>query len=186
MDQPSSATDKLLGIEIGGTKLQIVQGDRTGAIWRRWRASVNPERGGSGILDQLRSGLEHLRPTDGPDVKAIAVGFGGPVEHHTGRIIKSHQIHGWDGFPLGQWLREQTGLPAIVENPQYLLALRQLGLLVLPILAVEFVAWRRGCEFPDVLHRLGTLPLAAILTAMWFAGVVFAKRSSYDFIYFAF
>ena len=77
-------------------------------------------------------------------------------------------------------------LPAIVDNPRYLLALRQLGLLIVPILVVEFAAWRRGCEFPDVLNRLGTLPLAAILTAMWFAGVVFAKRSSYDFIYFAF
>jgi D-alanyl-lipoteichoic acid acyltransferase DltB (MBOAT superfamily) len=77
-------------------------------------------------------------------------------------------------------------LPAIVENPQYPLALRQLALLALPILGVEFVAWRRNCEFPDVLSRLGTLPLATILTAMWFVGVVFAKRSSYDFIYFAF
>ena len=47
-------------------------------------------------------------------------------------------------------------------------------------------AWRRGCEFPDVLSRMATLPLAATLTAMWFAGIIFAKRASYDFIYFAF
>lgn len=59
-------------------------------------------------------------------------------------------------------------------------------MLVLPILVVEFFAWRRGCEVPDVLNRVGTIPLAAILTALWFIGTTLAKRSSYDFIYFAF
>ena len=34
-----------LGIEIGGTKLQIVQGDSAGAITKRWRATVDRERG---------------------------------------------------------------------------------------------------------------------------------------------
>ena len=116
MDRELSPTDTFLGIEIGGTKLQIVHGDHSGTISQRWRAVVDPKHGGSGILDQLRTGLERLRPTTEREVKGIAVGFGGPVEHHTGRIIKSHQIHGWDGFPLGQWLREQTGLPTIVEN----------------------------------------------------------------------
>jgi D-alanyl-lipoteichoic acid acyltransferase DltB (MBOAT superfamily) len=77
-------------------------------------------------------------------------------------------------------------LPAIVENPQHLLALRQLGLLVVPLLAAEYTAYRHGCEFPDVLNRMRTVPLAAALTAMWFVGMTFAKRASYDFIYFAF
>jgi glucokinase len=105
-------TSPYLGIEIGGTKLQVVQGTASAQIQRRWRATVNPARGSAGILDQLREGLAALAG----DTAAIAVGFGGPVDHRTGRILRSHQIEGWDNFALAEWIGEQTGIPAVVEN----------------------------------------------------------------------
>src|SRR6476659_610462 len=98
----------LVGIEIGGTKLQIVQGDATGRIDRRWRATVDRSRGGAGILEQLGIGLGEMAGA----ARGIAVGFGGPVDHRTGLIRTSHQIDGWDDFPLAEWLSEQTGAPA--------------------------------------------------------------------------
>jgi glucokinase len=104
----------LVGIEIGGTKLQIVQGDAAGHIHRRWRATVDRSRGGPGILEQLTQGLRELGGTP----RAMAVGFGGPVDHRTGRIRTSHQIEGWDDFALADWLAERMGTPAgaVVEN----------------------------------------------------------------------
>ena len=125
MNQPPPTTSSpgsahgataFVGAEIGGTKLQIVQGDGSGRIARRWRATVDRDHGGAGILQQLREGFTHLASAGGPPPRAVAVGFGGPVDHRTGRICRSHQIHGWDDFPLTDWLREQTGLPAVVEN----------------------------------------------------------------------
>jgi glucokinase len=104
----------LIGVEIGGTKLQIVQGERTGRIARRWRAAVDRAAGGPGILQQLRSGLAELTRADQPS--AMAVGFGGPVDHRTGRICKSHQVEGWDDFPLADWLAQEAGAAAVVEN----------------------------------------------------------------------
>ena len=104
-----------LGIEIGGTKLQIVQGNASGHIERRWRATVDKASGGPGIQEQLRRGLDEMMG-GGPKPQAIAVGFGGPVDHVTGRVRVSHQIPGWEDFPLGDWLREQTGVPTSVEN----------------------------------------------------------------------
>jgi len=55
-----------------------------------------------------------------------------------------------------------------------------------PLVLAEWVAYRRGGEFPDVLNSFATVPLAAALASMWFFGITFAKRSGYDFIYFAF
>ena len=107
---------EFIGIEIGGTKLQIVQGDRHGRIERQWRAEVERERGGAGILEQLRKGLSELDSGAAIPARAIAVGFGGPVDYRNGRICRSHQIHGWDDFPLAEWLRDQTGLPTVIEN----------------------------------------------------------------------
>ena len=102
-----------LGIEIGGTKLQIVQGEG-GRIHRRWRAAVDRTLGGPGILRQLAHGITEL--TADKPAPAVAVGFGGPVDPFRGRIHTSHQIDGWEDFPLADWLREQTGAPAVVEN----------------------------------------------------------------------
>ncbi len=49
-------------------------------------------------------------------VQRIGIGFGGPVDASQGRVIKSHQIQGWDNFHLVQWCRETFGLPVALGN----------------------------------------------------------------------
>ncbi|MBO0699713.1 MAG: ROK family protein, partial [Zavarzinella sp.] len=49
-------------------------------------------------------------------LRGAGVGFGGPVDDATRSVIKSHQIAGWDGFPLADWLGEALGLPAALGN----------------------------------------------------------------------
>lgn len=111
----------LVGIEIGGTKLQIVAGDETGKISERLRLAVSPSAGGAGIREQIKSAIpEFVKRTN---AGAIGVGFGGPVDWKTGRICCSHQIEGWSEFPLADWLRELSGLPVRVDNDANVAAL---------------------------------------------------------------
>ena len=112
----------LIGIEIGGTKLQIVAGDATGRITRRWRASVDPSAGSAGIRKQLEQLLPEIR-NENPS--AIGVGFGGPVDRRAGRIARSHQVGGWEDFPLSDWLAERSALPVVVENDSNTAALAE-------------------------------------------------------------
>ena len=49
-------------------------------------------------------------------LKGVGIGFGGPVDDATRSVIKSHQIAGWDGFPLADWIGESLGLPAVLGN----------------------------------------------------------------------
>jgi len=107
-------TQSYLGIEIGGTKLQIVAGDQSLEIRERRRITVDPTAGAAGIRRQIESVLPELLAKWRP--AAVAVGFGGPVDWKTGRICRSHQIAGWSEFALGEWLRSLTGLPVRVEN----------------------------------------------------------------------
>jgi glucokinase len=104
-----------LGIEIGGTKLQLGVGTGDSAsLQAERRAVVDAAAAAAGILRQIEQlGHELLAPH--PAV-AIGVGFGGPVSTPSGVIAKSHQIAGWDGFPLRDWLQTKFGLPAVVEN----------------------------------------------------------------------
>ncbi len=103
-----------LGIEIGGTKLQLVLGTCSGGILERQRLDVEPSRGGAGIREQIQTALPTL--IRGRVITGTAVGFGGPVDFKTGNIACSHQIEGWSEFPLGSWLENQMQGPVCVEN----------------------------------------------------------------------
>jgi len=103
-----------LGIEIGGTKLQLVVAEVPNQIVDRCRLRVDPAKGAEGIRAQIESAIPGLVQQWNPS--AIGVGFGGPVDWRTGVVGCSHQIGGWSGFPLGTWLGEMSGLPVPVEN----------------------------------------------------------------------
>jgi len=104
----------VIGIEIGGTKLQLVLGDEKGTIQQRLRLVVDPARGASGIREQIKESLPKLIGTS--QVTRIGVGFGGPVDWKTGKICRSHQVEGWSEFDLGGWLQQLAGVPARVDN----------------------------------------------------------------------
>lgn len=108
-----------LGIEIGGTKLQLGLGLGDGNIHALWRGTVVPAEGADGIRRQIESAIPELlasanRKRD--ELRGVGIGFGGPVDDATRTVIKSHQIRGWDGFPLAQWIEEMLGLPAVLGN----------------------------------------------------------------------
>ena len=112
-----------LGCEIGGTKLQIGVADARGQIRQLVRLAVDRQAGRAGILQQFATtipGLLHSHP-----VQAIGVGFGGPVDCQRGRVVKSHQVTGWSGFPLRQWFARQFHLPVVVENDSNCAALAE-------------------------------------------------------------
>ncbi|QDK79627.1 ROK family protein [Spirosoma sp. KCTC 42546] len=109
-----------LGIEIGGTKLQLVTGDITGQITQRFRFMIDPSQGADGILSQIATTIRQLPEPP----QSIGVGFGGPVNWQTGQIATSHQIAGWAGFELANWLQEQIpGATVRIENDANVAAL---------------------------------------------------------------
>jgi glucokinase len=109
-----AAAGSCVGIEIGGTKLQIVQGNPEGAIQTRHRFTVDRAQGGPGIRHQIAQCLASLRAQG--LIGAVGVGFGGPVDRDSGQICCSHQIEGWSEFPLRQWLESIAAAPVTVEN----------------------------------------------------------------------
>ncbi len=105
----------ILGIEIGGTKLQLGAGSGDDAQFEAFeRHDVIPEQGAEGILRQIRDSAQGLMQRF--DIQWIGFGFGGPVDGTTGRVITSHQIDGWTGIALVDWVRKNLNLPAVLGN----------------------------------------------------------------------
>src|SRR5689334_11416951 len=105
MDAP-----RLVGIEIGGTKLQLGFGPGDGHIEALERRAVAPERGAAAIRDQIVEAFGGLRDRFGP-IAAVGIGFGGPVDAGRGRVVVSNQVAGWESFDLAGWAREVLGVP---------------------------------------------------------------------------
>lgn len=104
-----------LGIEIGGTKLQLGVGTGEGPpLIELLRLDVQPQRGAEPIRTQIeRAAGDLLRRHN---IEAIGIGFGGPVDSRSGRVIVSNQVEGWRDFPIVDWTQNTFGRPTILAN----------------------------------------------------------------------
>lgn len=108
-----------LGIEIGGTKLQLAVADERLNIIQRFRYKVDQSRGADGIQDHIQNALSQINVR----LNAIGVGFGGPINRSTGKIFTSYHIKGWTDFSLKDWLQAVSGIKVVVDNDANVAAL---------------------------------------------------------------
>ena len=104
----------LLGIEIGGTKLQLglgradgeLAGPRAAARRPRTRRAGDPRPDPRRIPRLLleRSGLSPAQ------IRGVGVGFGGPVDvGQRDGCRRRTRLPGWDDFPLADWIARAPG-----------------------------------------------------------------------------
>jgi glucokinase len=104
-----------LGIEIGGTKLQIGVGTGTSTTLTALHRDPIEIAGGAGeILAKIETAVDSL--VQKFSIEAIGIGFGGPVDAIRGATRKSHQVSGWDDFPLVSWCRKRWPIPVWIGN----------------------------------------------------------------------
>ncbi|MGF1485233.1 MAG: ROK family protein [Opitutales bacterium] len=114
---------RLVGIEIGGTKLQLVRGDGAGHIHERQRFAVDRQDAAEGIRGHIAQCLAEFLNT-GP-IDAVGVGFGGPFDRACGQVAASYHIEGWHGFALRDWLYERARCPVEIDNDANVAALAE-------------------------------------------------------------
>jgi glucokinase len=110
-----------LGIEIGGTKLQLLLADEQLHPIKTFRFEIDRNAGAKGI----RSSIETVIADINCELLGVGVGFGGPINRHSGTVFKSYHIEGWADFSIKEWLETLCNCQATIENDANVAALAE-------------------------------------------------------------
>ena len=119
MAKPDGGKDSLLiGVDIGGTKIQATLATPVGKKVKSQRVSTpregGPEQVVAAILEAVNEVLkaEKLKPAD---IQGVGVGVPGVTDFRRGEVIVTPNMP-LGRFPLGPFLQRQLGVPVYVEN----------------------------------------------------------------------
>ena len=98
-----------IGVDIGGTKIAIVKGNRQGKILEKARFENNlPMR------EAVAKIIDHVKKMG--SAEAIGISCGGPLDARSGKILSPPNLVGWDDVPIVSLLEKATGIPAYLCN----------------------------------------------------------------------
>ena len=109
----------LLGIDIGGTKLAFVLGDREGQVRARWRRPTQPSASPEDDLARMASDAKRLVEDAGASlsqVAALGVTVPGPMDSARGRVLNPPNLPAWKEVAVGEELSRRIGVPVALEN----------------------------------------------------------------------
>jgi glucokinase len=115
--------DRVLAIDIGGTKLAAALVDDHGTIGFRASRPTGEQPDGDALFANLAGLVDEVTAQAGDDdLLACGVGTGGPMTGG-GATVSPVNIEAWRAFPLLDRLRAHTGLTTVIDNDAKALAL---------------------------------------------------------------
>jgi glucokinase len=111
----------IIAVDIGGTHLRaaLYEPDNAQPIVHE-RLETHAQE--PGVYERIQALIESIWPKD-RQVDAIGVASPGPLDPHTGYILKTPNISEWQNFPLGPRLFDHFHVPVHLDNDANLAAL---------------------------------------------------------------
>lgn len=108
---------RVVGIDIGGTKIAGLIVDDDGAVIARGSVPAPASDGGAAMADAAAALVHALAARSRTAVVAVGVGAAGVIDNVTGTVLAaSATFADWAGFPLADELGARLTVPVRVEN----------------------------------------------------------------------
>jgi len=104
---------RLLGIDIGGTKISLCIGDKKGKIQKSKRIKT-PIDAGKGI-DEIYDLMKEITK-DFTEIDAIGISSPGPISVSKGKILTPPNLPGWAHTPIVKLLKKRTEARIFLNN----------------------------------------------------------------------
>jgi len=113
---PGTSADRVLALDIGGTKLAVGVVARGGELLARQREETDRSATPAQIMDTLESMARAVMARCAGEVDAIGISYGGPVDYGAGVTVTCHHLAGWEGIALRDEMSRRLGAPAFMDN----------------------------------------------------------------------
>ena len=113
------AGEKLLGIDVGGTKVAFALGDASGQVLARHRRALHPSGRAAVDLERLvRDALAFVESagSSAGELAKVGVSLPGPVDSAGGRVLYPPNLPGWEVVAVEAPLQAAFGCPVQLEN----------------------------------------------------------------------
>jgi glucokinase len=108
----------VIGIDLGGTNMQIGLVSSELKLLAPARRKTKPDEGLEGVLSRIVSGIEEACQAAGlkvTDVGAVGIGAPGAVDPHKGVVLEAVNLR-WDNVPLAQILTRKLKVRTFLDN----------------------------------------------------------------------
>ncbi len=109
-------TDCAIGIDLGGTKIEMGVVTSFGEVIDRIRVETDSKNGPQAIEEQLVKGIAELNARASVLIKGVGIGVAGQIDDQTGVVHFAPNLPGWRDIPLRDNLQKLTGLPIELIN----------------------------------------------------------------------
>ena len=114
MAQKKTKKSLTLGVDIGGTKINVGLVDATGRLLFVHRLQFSASKEPETVIADISEGIEVCLNKTGQEAKALGVGVAAQVDRKG--VVSGSQNLGWRNVPLKKMLEKQLGLPVAVIN----------------------------------------------------------------------
>jgi glucokinase len=102
-----------MGVDLGGTKVEVARVDTTGALIERLRRPTDVKDGASAVEEEVIAAVRELEERAGSSPAGVGVGVAGQIELDSGTVRFAPNLD-WHDVPLQDDLSQALQLPVVV------------------------------------------------------------------------
>jgi glucokinase len=103
-----------LGVDLGGTKLNVGLVDRRGHLLFSHKSMIHASKQPERVITEILAVIDRIHIKTGQEAKALGVGVAAQVDQKG--VVRGSQNLGWQNVPLKKKLEKEVGLPVTVIN----------------------------------------------------------------------
>jgi glucokinase len=103
-----------LGVDLGGTKLNVALVDRSGRLLSAHKSMIHASKEPEKVIADILTAIDGCRSKAGQKAEALGIGVAAQVDQKG--VVRGSQNLGWRNVPLKKKLEKEVGMPVAVTN----------------------------------------------------------------------